>query len=159
MKTLVVYDSTFGNTRVLADGMQQALGEECRVLTVSEVKPPDVEAADLLIVGSPTQGGRPTAATMRFIRGIAPGGLRATHTGAFDTRLAQAEQNVGLRLLMRVIGFAAPRIARELQARGGEMSLPPEGFIVEGKEGPLRPGELERARSWAKRVAEQAVRS
>lgn len=158
MRALIVYDSTFGNTRSLAEAMQQALGEECRALAVAEIQPSDLEAADLLIVGSPTQGGRPTPATMRFLRGITPGSARFTHMAAFDTRLARAEQHVGLRLLMLVIGFAAPRIARELEARGGDMAAPPEGFIVDGKEGPLRSGEQERARVWAKWVADSISR-
>ena len=31
---------------------------------------------------------------------------------------------------------------------------PPEGFVVQGKEGPLREGELERAGVWARGIAE-----
>jgi hypothetical protein len=45
-------------------------------------------------------------------------------------------------------GGAANGIARRLRHRGYEMVAPPAGFIVEDVEGPLRPGELERARAW-----------
>jgi hypothetical protein len=32
---------------------------------------------------------------------------------------------------------------------------PPEGFIVKGREGPLKDGELERAAGWAKGILEK----
>jgi hypothetical protein len=55
---------------------------------------------------------------------------------------------------MKIIGYAAPRIAGGLQAKGGRLAAPPEGFFVQEKEGPLKQGELERAASWAKSLAE-----
>lgn len=63
---------------------------------------------------------------------------------------------MGLRLLMSVIRTAAERIAKALVKKGGRLVAEPEGFIVEQKEGPLKQGELERARLWAKGIqAEQ----
>ena len=73
-------------------------------------------------------------------------------TAAFDTRVDTASSGLPLRLLMSVIGYAAPKIAKELSAHGGLQARPPEGFIVEGREGPLRDGELERAIEWARSV-------
>jgi hypothetical protein len=54
---------------------------------------------------------------------------------------------------MKVIDFAAPRIAKTLVAKGGQLATDPEGFIVIGKQGPLKEGELERALQWAKQLA------
>ena len=45
-----------------------------------------------------------------------------------------------------------PKIAKRLRAKGGTLSAPPEGFIVDGKEGPLRSQELERATAWLKEL-------
>jgi hypothetical protein len=53
------------------------------------------------------------------------------------------------RFFMNAGGYAAPRIAGKLKKRGGNQVVPPEGFFVKGKEGPLKEGELERAASWA----------
>jgi hypothetical protein len=36
--------------------------------------------------------------------------------------------------------------------KGGELIAPPEGFFVQGTEGPLKEGELERASDWAKQI-------
>ncbi len=49
---------------------------------------------------------------------------------------------------VRMAGGAANGIARRLRHHGYELVAPPAGFIVEDVEGPLRPGELERARAW-----------
>jgi hypothetical protein len=54
---------------------------------------------------------------------------------------------------MRVINFAAPRIAKTLVTMGGQLAADPEGFIVVGKQGPLKEGELARAVTWAKQLS------
>jgi flavodoxin len=57
-KTLVVYDSTYGNTEKIAQAIGEAIGGQ--ILRVGEVNPADLKGFDLLIVGSPTRGGLPT---------------------------------------------------------------------------------------------------
>jgi hypothetical protein len=86
----------------------------------------------------------------QFLRDIPGGALRDVDVAAFDTRLAASDQGFGLRLLLRVIGYAAGRIASQLERKGGHLVTPAMGFIVEGKEGPLRAGEEERASNWAR---------
>jgi hypothetical protein len=49
-------------------------------------------------------------------------------------------------------GYAAKHIARRLEKAGGSLIVAPEGFYVEGTEGPLKDGEVERAGTWAKRL-------
>jgi hypothetical protein len=73
----------------------------------------------------------------------------------FDTRLGPEDVGLGLRLLMNVIGYAAPRIAKALVAKGYTLVGEPKGFIVTGKEGPLADGELDRARNWGADLARQ----
>lgn len=156
MTTLIVYDSTYGNTERLARTMQAALGGDCQLLRAGDVRMEDLVGVDRLIVGSPTQGGRPTQAVGRFLGGIPAGSLRGVFAAAFDTRMSAREQALWLRALMRIIGFAAPKIGRALESKGARLAVPPEGFIVEGKEGPLRAGEEERAASWTRSIAPPA---
>jgi hypothetical protein len=54
--------------------------------------------------------------------------------------------------LAKLFGYAAGRIAAILEEKGGSLAVPPEGFIVDGKEGPLKKGELERSGLWAKEI-------
>lgn len=144
MKTLVVYDSAYGNTEKIARAIGEAITGEVRVLHVGEVSSPELETFELLIVGSPTQGGRPTKAIQDFIKKAPVTVFEGTNVAAFDTRIPSR--------LARIFGYAAGRIARSLKSKGGNLVVPPEGFFVEGTEGPLKEGEVERAAGWAKEI-------
>lgn len=154
MKALIVYDSVFGNTEQIARAIGQVLGAE--VVRVSDVRPEQLSGLDLLVVGSPTRAFRPTPAIARFLKGIPANGLQGIRVAAFDTRVSVSD--VGSRILtvmVRWFGYAAEPIARRLQKKRGELIAPPAGFVVEGTEGPLRAGELERAADWARQTQAQ----
>jgi flavodoxin len=151
MKALVVYDSKYGNTEKVARAIAEGLS--CQALHFSEAGADALTGVGLLVVGSPTQGGRPTTALNDWLRRLLEGRLRDMHAAAFDTRLSASESALPLRLLMGVIGFAAPKLLRGLQSRGARPAAAPEGFVVQGKVGPLKDGELERARAWGARLA------
>ena len=149
MKTLVIYDSAYGNTETLARAIGAATGAETRVASVSQVGAGDLQGVDLLVVGSPTQGGRPTKPMAQFLASIPAGSMEGARLAIFDTRVVPG--NVLLRSVLKIVGFAAPRMAKALQPAGGQL-MATEGFVVEDKEGPLRAGELERAGAWAQNL-------
>lgn len=151
MTALVVYDSAYGNTHRIAEDIARGIGDGVPARRLGEACPEALAGVDLLVVGSPTQGGRATAATQAWL-GRLPA-LSGARIAAFDTRIAAAEQGFALRALMGIIGYAAPRIHKALVAAGGKSAAAPEGFIVGGKEGPLREGESERAAAWGRALA------
>lgn len=153
MNGVVVYDSEFGNTEAVAHAIAEGIGGNVRLARVGDVG--DLRNLDLLVCGSPTQGGRPTAAIKEFLNWMPD--LAQTQVAAFDTRFAPKGHGPALRLLMRVIGYAAPRIERALVKRGGRLAAPAAGFIVEDKEGPLREGELRRAEAWGRLFVHNGV--
>ena len=153
MKAFIIYDSTYGNTEKIAHAIGQGLAGEIKLMRIGEAKPAQLKTCDLLIVGSPVHGGRATPELDEFIKQIPENSLDGVSVAAFDTRFEAEEQGVGLRILMRVIRYAAPRIAKALVKKGGILVADPEGFIVENKEGPLRQGELERATKWATQLS------
>jgi len=153
MKILIVYDSTYGNTERIAKAIGGAITGEVKVLRVSEVSPSALESIDLLILGSPIQGFRPTKAVQALIDSVPGDTLKGISVAAFDTRLPAAERGRGLRLLLSIGGYAAPRMAQALKKKGGNLIAAPEGFFVKEREGPLAEGELERAAAWAKEIA------
>ncbi|NPV80546.1 MAG: flavodoxin family protein [Firmicutes bacterium] len=153
MKTLIVYDSIFGNTEQIALAIGNALGSKGNVetLRVSDVKPKHLNGLELLIVGSPTRAFRPTKAITDFLNKIPANGLKGTRVAAFDTRVSTVDVNSRfLNMMVRLFGYAAKPIADKLEKRGGSLIIPPEGFFVKGSEGPLKDGELERAANWAR---------
>jgi len=155
MKALVVYDSKFGNTQKVAEAMADSFPKKdsAKALLVDNISQKDVNEADILIVGSPTQGGRPTAKIAEFISSLPADILTNKKVAAFDTRFSSQEHGMGLKLLMSVIGFAAPKISSQLKAKNAKIVLDPEGFIVKDKEGPLKKGEITRAKKWINRMS------
>jgi flavodoxin len=159
MKTLVIYDSFFGNTEQIAQAIGGAfdLVGDARVVRVGDVKPEQLVELDLLIVASPTRAFRPSPAISKLLKGITSGALEGTGVAAFDTRLTEEEIASGpwiLRKMVKIFGYAARPIADRLIKKGGKLICEPEGFFVEGMEGPLKEGEIERAGEWAKRIVE-----
>jgi flavodoxin len=150
MKTLIIYDSLYGNTEKIAFAIGQAIEAEAMVKKVSEARVEDLEEVGLFIVGSPTHGGRATPAVQEFLKKIPNGTLRNAKVAAFDTRMEENDRSFFMRFIIKIFNFAAPKMAENLKIKGVEKVIEPMGFIVEGKEGPLKQGELERAARWAK---------
>lgn len=151
MKGLVIYDSAFGNTEQVAQAMGQAIG--CEVRRVADVDPGQLTDLEALIVGSPTQKFQPLGSIKKFLKDIPPGKLDGVKVAAFDTRIALEDVDSAiLNFFVKLFGYAAKPIADRLTKKGGELAMPPEGFYVEGTEGPLKDGELERAADWARLI-------
>ncbi len=166
MRSLVVYESWFGNTRHLAEEIAQALAREgeADLVSVGE-EVPSLEDVDLLVVGAPThvhgvssrrsregaleQGGSGEVGI--GVRGwidALPNGARGPRAAAFDTRANKP---------VLLVGSAARGIARRLRQHGYTLAVEPESFFVEGTPGPLEEGELDRAAAWAASLAREVV--
>jgi len=144
MNAVVVYDSTYGNTEKIARAIGAALGGAAKVARIAESNAVALGKAELLVVASPTMGGRPTEAMLGFLAKIPEGSLKGVKVAAVDTRLKAK--------WVKIFGYAAEKIAARLAKCGGTPVVPPEGFLVKGAKGPLLDQELERATAWAKRI-------
>jgi flavodoxin I len=147
-KALIVYDSVYGNTEKIARAIAEAItpSDEVKILRAGEANPSELTSIDLLIVGSPTHGGRPTPAIQDLLNKVPKLSLQGIKVAAFDTRYSTK--------LVAVFGYAAGRIAGNLKKKGGTLIASPEGFFVTASKGPLKEGELERAAGWAKGILE-----
>jgi flavodoxin len=152
MKSLVVFDSFFGNTETVARAIAEALDDygAARALRISELEPGHLDGVQLLVVGSPTRAFRPSPATQAWMAKLPPASLDGVRVAAFDTRVDPAKVPGFVRLMMRSFGYAAEPIEKRLVAIGGAKAGPAAGFVVEDREGPLREGESDRARTWAR---------
>ncbi len=169
MDCVVVYETMWGNTRLIAEAIAEALETE-RVVPVHEAIG-GVGRVDLLVVGGPTHArGLTTSLTRRMAvqaasesarpldrePARAPGLRRwlrempevaGGHALAFDTRRDRPAL---------LAGSAARNIARRLRARGYQVAGT-ASFLVGASDGPLKPGELERAQDWATELAGQVA--
>lgn len=84
MKSYVVYDSSYGNTKAVAEAIVEGL----RPLGAADVFVTDFNgkllAGDLLVVGSPINGRRPTPKITELLRRLGNGKLKGSNAAAFD---------------------------------------------------------------------------
>lgn len=157
MKSLVVYDSQFGNTELIAREIAAAL--QTRAVLVTEIESPELESVKLLIAGSPTQRLTATHELTGWLDSLPSGALDGILAAAFDTRFTEEHINSikVLPFFVRIFGYAAGPIARRLRKKGAEVIAEPEGFFVSDTEGPLVDGELDRTRIWADQLLKFAL--
>lgn len=156
MKSLVVYDSQYGNTKLVAEAIGSGLETTGRVLVMhcTDVQPGDLMGLNRLVVGSPTQQFTATSAVLNWIKTIPRNGLEGVKVAAFDTRFTEEKINSikVLPFFVRLFGYGAKSISDRLGKKGATIILPPEGFYVADTEGPLLVNELERAAEWIGRM-------
>jgi flavodoxin len=143
MKAHVVYDSAYGNTKAVADAVVQGLKPlHAAAVPVTDFNPATLSGGDLLVLGSPINGWRPTPKITDLLAQLGNGKLHGIKAAAFDTRIR-----------FFIHGDAARKMTRLLKEGGATIISDPALFYVRGTEGPLRNGELEKAASWAKTLA------
>ncbi|MBN2519847.1 MAG: flavodoxin family protein [Bacteroidales bacterium] len=153
MKALIIYDSVFGNTGKVAQKIYNSFPDkdDVKICQIKYFEINDLKNKDVIIIGSPTRGFRPTEAIKKFIKGIPSNFLNEVQVTAFDTRLSIPDINSSfVKFIVKNGGYAAHSIASHLQKKGGKLFVHPEGFLVTGEEGPLKEGELEKAEAWVK---------
>jgi flavodoxin len=155
MKGLVLFDSVYGNTKRIAEEIGSVLGKggDVKVLPVAGFLPEQLQGMDLLVAGSPTQGFAPIQGTKNFLKALKSGQLNGIKIAAFDTRVDIKVVNSGFLTFMGgIFGYAAEKIYKRLKVKGGTPVIAPAGFFVTDREGPLAPGEIERAAAWAEEI-------
>ena len=167
MKAVVVYESMWGNTAAIARAIAEGIGSGARALSTSEATGQALADVDLIVAGAPlmafslaTESTRRSIgadskhkdhppdlshASMRSWLEELPG--RSGWCAAFETRLWWSP------------GSSAKRIAKALTAAGYLAVASPERFMVLGTYGPLKDGEIERAKEWGKAIADAAMRT
>ena len=161
MNVIVVYESLWGNTAAVARAIAEGIGPAACAMTTDEATPAAVAEADLIVAGAPVLAfGLPSD---RMLAGLATSeagaprppdlshpsmrawlaSLPSGHgrSAAFDTRLRWTPRG------------ASGSIRDGLRKAGYDPVGKGEKFIVTGKYGPLREGELDRARRWGAELA------
>jgi hypothetical protein len=157
MKAIVVYESVWGNTAATARAIAEGIGDGTEAFATDAVPAERLAEADLIVAGSPvfafslpsegmrerilqseTEGPPPDLShpSLRtWLDGLAVGRGNAA---AFETRIWWSPRG------------ATGTIEKKLAEVGYHRLLKSEKFIVQDKYGPLRDGELGRARAWGR---------
>lgn len=154
MNSVVIYDSAYGNTAKVAKTIQTTLKAYGTVYAslASNYGTLDPNSIDLLVVGSPTQGGKATETMQQFITDCPS--ISGLNVAVFDTRFNKSTHGFGLKVLMNTIGFAAEKMQKSLEQKGATV-VGCKGFIVEDKEGPLAEGELASTNDWVRTIVDK----
>jgi len=161
MKAIVVYESLWGNTAAIARAIAEGIGGETPALSTAEATGAALQGVDLIVAGAPLQGfslpreqareaaradrkhaERPpdlSHPSMRSWLAALPAG--SGRAAAFETRFRWSP------------GSATKLILRGLAEKGYQAVGNGQRFIVLGTYGPLREGEIERARAWGAELA------
>ncbi len=145
-RAAVVYDSKWGNTQQvaaeIAAGIREA-GAQADLIQVRQATPENLAGYDAILIGSPNHFGTATAGIRRLINRLGRPVLAGRLVTFFDTCLPREELKAARRMEQR-----ARRKAPGLAVVAPELSV-----RVRGMKGPLREGELEKARGFGQRVA------
>lgn len=164
MRAVVVYESMYGNTHLIAQSIGDGLREsgDVVVVPVSEAGTALADGADLLVVGGPTHvhgmsRPRTRAAAVDAVKKpdsgltvepeVAGPGVREllASLGTLDMRAAAFDTRIDAPATLT--GRASKAIARKLRKHGCSLIAEPESFLVT-KENHLEPDEAGRARKW-----------
>jgi flavodoxin len=155
MNALVVYFSKFGNTRMLAETIAERMvesigsGEAVRVVDAEQLDRDALVGADLVVMGVPTHRMNLPEAVRPVLDALPKRAMEGKSVATFDTSYRMNA------LWSRFT--AAKRLDRLLRKLGGKRLVAPETFIVEGREGPLEEGEVERAQEWVESILARAA--
>jgi len=149
MKGIVIYDTTHGNTKTIAETIAETLKEtgfEVEISHVKDVKELHAKDYDLLVLGSPTKIGTMSFTFSSFINGKIKGEeWKNKPFASFDTELEGS--------IMKGGGSAAEKIAKNLSEKGLKQVLPVFKSTVLGVNGPLKEREIEKAKEYSKELA------
>ena len=176
MDVAIVYESLYGNTRIVAEAIAEGFRStrpdaNVTVLRIDEASPEQVDHVALLVVGGPTQMLRMTT---RRTRRLSPSPADDCGDELISKERDAGETGLGVREWLHVLpaaacgcpaaafdtrlgsafaGGAARSISRRLRHHGYHAIAAPKGFVVTGNVGPLKSGEYDRARLWGVRLA------
>jgi len=170
MRALVVYESMYGNTHLVADVVAATLrdeaGADAVAVPVSAADASALHDVDLIVVGGPTHVHGMTRPSTRKaaveaaakpdsgldVERDAGEGLREWFDGVGPLPKAAAAFDTRIKGPAALTGRASKGISKRFREHGCEVILEPESFVV-SKENHLLPDELAHARGWARRLA------
>jgi len=153
MKGIVIYDTSYGNTRKIAETIAETLKEsgiEVDTFYVKKVKKLSAKDYSFLVLGSPTRYGTMSFTVKRFIGRVKSKEWASKPFAAFDT---ENPENLEQSRIQNKEWSAAEKIAVKLRDKQMNQLLPVLKAVVLGWKGPLQDGEIERAKEYARELA------
>ncbi|MFC2020806.1 flavodoxin family protein [Chloroflexota bacterium] len=146
-KVIIVYESKYGNTRLVAESIAEGMKKGSKTeVVLSELKETDLSKMgdyDAILVGSPNHIGTATRSIRKFIDQLGALGLENMPVAFFDTYMGKDYEKAVRKMETRL----------NKKTPGLNLIAPGLSVRVDGMKGPVTEGELPKSREFGARIA------
>jgi menaquinone-dependent protoporphyrinogen IX oxidase len=151
LKVFVVYDTKYGNTKLVAEkiieGLKEAKEIETAISYVKDVPLQKLAEYDALVIGAPNHMGKPSRTITKFIDKLPQLSLKARWIAVFDTYFARQKNFAkAVRKMEKQVSEKLPNL---------KLTTPGLSIMVTGIRGPIAAGELPKCVAFGKSLANQ----
>jgi len=153
MKGIVVFDTSYGNTKTIAEAISETLKEsgiEVDLFNVKDVRKLSAKDYNFLVLGSPTKFGTMSLAIRFFLGKVKSEEWMNKPFAAFDT---ENPENIERARIENKEWSAGEKISEKLRDKKMNQLLPVLKAVVLGQKGPLKEGEIDRTKDYARELA------
>ena len=147
VKVFVVYDTKYGNTKLvaekIAEGMKEVEGIDTDIGDVEDTDPEQTATFDAILVGSPNHFGGPVGGIKRFIDKLGKIDLESKSIAVFDT-YEGGDYAKAVKKMEKRISEKVPAL---------KLITPGLSIKVDGTKGPITDGELPKCKEFGKKIA------
>ena len=147
VKVLLVYESKYGNTKLVAETIAEGITEVSdNQTTIYELKkvelkqPPDF---DVVLIGSPNHMGGPTGGIKKFINELGRLEVKGKYAAVFDTYMAKDFEKAVKKMEKQIVE----------KAPGLTLAAPGLSIRVDGMKGPISADELPKCKEFGVNIA------
>jgi flavodoxin len=145
-RVIVVYESKYGNTKIVAEKISEALnagkGIKVDLRSLKEVDVKKIPEYDVILVGSPTHFGGPTRGIKKFIDKLGKLDLKDKQAATFDTYIKK-DFEMGVKKMEKSLTEKVP---------GLTIVSPGLSIKVQGMKGPIVEEELPKCKEFARKI-------
>ena len=146
-KAIVVYESKYGNTKLVAEtiveGMREVPGVEAVLSELKKVDLNQLAGFDVILLGTPTHFGTATRSIKKFIDKLGKLNQEGKLVAVFDTYLGGDFEK------------AVKKMEKQINEKTPGLKLAASGLSirVDGMKGPITEGELPKCKEFGTKIA------
>jgi menaquinone-dependent protoporphyrinogen IX oxidase len=151
VKVFVVYDSKYGNTKLVAEkiveGIKEAEGIETAISYVKEVSAEKLGGYDAVVIGAPNHMGNPSRTISKFVDKLAKLDLGTKQVAVFDTYFVRQKN----------FEKAMKKLEKQISEKLPKWKLITHGLSIKVNSvyGPIADGELPKCVDFGRKIAQQ----
>jgi flavodoxin len=147
VKAIVVYESKYGNTKLvgekIVEGLKEAGEVDVTFNTASEVDINRITEYDIILLGSPNHMGGPVGSVEKFINKLKKVEVKGKHFALFDTYMGKDFEKAVNKMRKRIIK----------KVPNAPQDIPGLSIKVKGMKGPLEDEEFSKCTKFGHDIA------